>query len=243
MNTFLLFDVDGTLTKSMLKIDQEMIDILKKLKEKQYLTLAIVGGSDLKKISYQLGDAIYLFDHIFTENGLEYYNNKLDLIQSTRLNDYLGEENLQRLINFILLSLCEINLPYKRGTFIEYRTGMLNVSPIGRNCSQEERNAFELYDKQNNVRKKLIDELKHEFEDMDLKFSIGGQISFDVFPSTWDKTFCLQFIKKNTDIHFFGDKTDAGGNDYEIFNHIRVSGNKVKNYKDTIKILKDKFLT
>lgn len=34
-----------------------------------------------------------------------------------------------------------------RGTFIEFRSGMLNVSPIGRNCSQEERDEFEKYDK------------------------------------------------------------------------------------------------
>ena len=29
-----------------------------------------------------------------------------------------------------------------RGTFIEFRNGMLNVSPIGRSCSQEERIEF-----------------------------------------------------------------------------------------------------
>lgn len=39
------------------------------------------------------------------------------------------------------------DIPIKRGTFIEFRKGMLNVSPIGRNCSQEERDEFEQYDK------------------------------------------------------------------------------------------------
>jgi hypothetical protein len=33
-----------------------------------------------------------------------------------------------------------------RGTFIEFRNGMLNISPIGRNCSREERNDFERFD-------------------------------------------------------------------------------------------------
>jgi phosphomannomutase len=33
-----------------------------------------------------------------------------------------------------------------RGTFIEFRSGMWNISPIGRNCSQEEREAFAVYD-------------------------------------------------------------------------------------------------
>lgn len=46
----------------------------------------------------------------------------------------------------------DIELPLKRGTFIEFRKGMLNVSPIGRNCSQEERDAFEVYDLKHGIR-------------------------------------------------------------------------------------------
>ncbi len=38
------------------------------------------------------------------------------------------------------------------GTFIEFRNGMLNVSPIGRNCSQEERDEFERFDETAGVR-------------------------------------------------------------------------------------------
>lgn len=46
----------------------------------------------------------------------------------------------------------DLQMPVKRGTFIEFRKGMLNVSPIGRNCSQEERDEFERYDKGANIR-------------------------------------------------------------------------------------------
>ena len=63
------------------------------------------------------------------------------------LLDFLGEEKLQKLINFTLRYISELDIPVKRGTFIEFRTGMLNISPIGRNCSRAERNAFEAYDK------------------------------------------------------------------------------------------------
>ena len=35
---------------------------------------------------------------------------------------------------------------YISGTFIEFRNGMLNISPIGRNCSQSERDEYEKYD-------------------------------------------------------------------------------------------------
>ncbi|RYG54055.1 hypothetical protein EON66_07685 [archaeon] len=68
------------------------------------------------------------------------------------------------------------------GTFIEFRTGMLNVSPIGRNCSQEERDEFERYDLVHGVRKTMVEVLKARFAHFGLKYSIGGQISFDVFP-------------------------------------------------------------
>lgn len=84
---------------------------------------------------------------------------------------------------------------------------MINVSPIGRNCSREEREEFEQYDKTANIRTTFVQALKKEFGDQDLFFSIGGQISFDVFPKGWDKSFCLQYIEKDFDeMHFFGDK-------------------------------------
>ena len=68
---------------------------------------------------------------------------------------------------------------------------MMNISPIGRNCSKEERNAFEEFDKDAKVREKFVEALQKEMADLNLQFSIGGQISFDVFPKGWDKSFCL----------------------------------------------------
>lgn len=44
---------------------------------------------------------------------------------------------------------------------------------------------------------------------MQLKFFVGGQISVDVFPRGWDKTFCLKYLTDFDTIHFFGDKTAA----------------------------------
>ena len=55
-----------------------------------------------------------------------------------------------------------------RGTFIEFRNGMINVSPVGRNASTEERNQFEAYDLKNGVRAKLIDDIKKEFPSLEL---------------------------------------------------------------------------
>lgn len=70
--------------------------------------------------------------------------------------------------------IADLKIPIKRGTFIEYRNGMLNISPIGRNCSQEERDDFEKYDKTEKIREKFIEALYKQFPDYNLKLSIGG---------------------------------------------------------------------
>ena len=59
------------------------------------------------------------------------------------------------------------------------------------------------------MRAAFVNVLKEKFSDYGLTFSIGGQISFDVFPNGWDKTFCLQHVADEgfEEIHFFGDKT------------------------------------
>lgn len=88
---------------------------------------------------------------------------------------------------------------------------MINVCPVGRNCSQKERDAFGEYDKVHHVREKMVEVLKKEFSDYGFVYLIGGQISFDVVPQGWDKTYCLQFLDGYDEIHFFGDKTAPVG--------------------------------
>lgn len=69
---------------------------------------------------------------------------------------WLGEDKYKKMVNFILHYLADIDIPVKRyvvlsalsftlnlqqwkhvsrGTFIEFRNGMINVSPIGRNAT------------------------------------------------------------------------------------------------------------
>ena len=93
------------------------------------------------------------------------------------------------------------------------------------------------------MRKKFIIALQEKFSDFNLRYSIGGQISFDVFPSGWDKTFCLSYLPVGDfdEIHFFGDKTFEGGNDYEIFTHPRVKGHTVAGPADTMKQCREIF--
>jgi len=248
--TICLFDVDETLTPSRRKGSPEMLALLSQLRHK--CAIGFVGGSNLPKQQEQLGsesvDVISLFDFCFAENGLLAFRLGKALA-STSFIQWLGEEKYQDLVNFTLRYLSEIRLPKKRGTFIEFRNGMINISPVGRNASGEERYEFEAYDKIHNVRKNLIEALKKQFPHFGLSYSIGGQVSFDVFPIGWDKTYCLRHIEAEKEItgieykaiHFFGDKCFPGGNDYEIFSDERTIGHAVDGPADTMKQLKEMF--
>ena len=227
------------------------------------------------------------FDYVFAENGLIAYkqgqligkmvkttliakNHFLIFIQFLLLfqniQAHVGEEKLQTFINYALGYMSKLILPVKRGTFIEFRDGLINVCPVGRSCSQIERDQFAAFDQENSVREKFVEDLKKQFPDLGLKFSIGkknyilsiydlffkiclfilifwnvgGQISIDVFPEGWDKTYALRYVEKDDfkEIHFFGDKTAPGGNDHEIFEDSRTIGHTVTSPEDTIDQLK-----
>ena len=157
--------------------------------------------------------------------------------------------------------MAELELPAKRGTFVEFRTGLINVCPVGRSCSYDERLEFAKFDQENNVRLKFKEALEKEFGELGkvsrlsarggtnlnliyscsgLQFAMGGQISIDCFPKGWDKTYCLQFVEKEgfAQIHFFGDKTSPGGNDHEIFEDDRTVGHTVTGPDDTMEQVK-----
>jgi phosphomannomutase len=145
-NVLILFDVDGTLTPSRLVIKPEMKAFLAELKKKA--VLGIVGGSDYPKMEEQMGGAGFkdMYDYVFPENGLVAYHNG-ELFSKMSIKDHMGEEKIKRFDNFCLRYLADLDLPKKRGTFIEFRNGLINVCPIGRNCTQEERMEFFEYDK------------------------------------------------------------------------------------------------
>ena len=142
-----LFDVDGTLTEPRKTVSPETLSFLATLREK--IAIGVVGGSDLVKQKEQLGDSPSLFDWCFAENGLLAHKDGV-VIGQTSLVQHLGaartraaracrphtaphvlrllpaaagEENLKRLINWVLAYFAQLDIPVKRGTFVEFRQG------------------------------------------------------------------------------------------------------------------------
>ncbi|CAL1294216.1 unnamed protein product, partial [Larinioides sclopetarius] len=133
-----------------------------------------------------------------------------------------------------------------RGNFVEFRSGLINICPVGRSCSQKEREEFVKYELNFTI-KALPTRGKIKFLSLFFAVLSGGQISFDCFPVGWDKTFCLKHIFPDRDaygnIQFFGDKTFPGGNDYELFNHGAVIGHTVTSPEDTMEQLKQMYFS
>jgi len=239
-----LFDVDDTLTSPRQAVSSEVLATLRELRKK--VVIGFVGGSDFVKISEQLsangGNVLDDFDYAFAENGLTAYKLGKQL-ESQSFIKFIGEERYKTLVKFILHYVADLDIPIKRGTFVDFRNGMINVSPMGRNATITERHEFNAYDKQHNVRAAFVKALQEKFPDYGLTYSIGGQISFDVFPHGWDKTYALKHVEDEgfEEIHFFGDKTYKGGNDYEIFADPRTVGHSVTNPSHTLRILAELF--
>ncbi|XP_006002016.1 phosphomannomutase 1 isoform X2 [Latimeria chalumnae] len=243
--TLCLFDVDGTLTPARQKIDPQLDAFFQHLRRK--VKIGVVGSSDYLKIAEQLGegdDVVHKYDYVFAENGtVQFKNGKL--ITKQAIQNHLGEELLQELINFCLHYIALLKLPKKRGTFVEFRNGMINISPIGRSCTLEERIEFSEFDKKEKIREKFVAALQREFAGKGLKFTRGGMISFDIFPEGWDKRCCLDVLEgeRFQTIHFFGNETSLGGNDYEIFTDPRTVGHSVDSPEGTARICKELFFS
>ncbi|GAA5821479.1 hypothetical protein JCM10212_002123 [Sporobolomyces blumeae] len=131
-----LFDVDGTLTPARRTASAEILEVLKAVRQKA--VIGFVGGSDLAKITEQLAingqNITDDFDFCFAENGLTAIKLGQDL-ESQSFIKFLGEDNYKRLVKFVLHYVADMDIPIKRGTFMEFRNGMVNISPIGRNAS------------------------------------------------------------------------------------------------------------
>uniref|UniRef100_A0A0N4Z937 Phosphomannomutase n=1 Tax=Parastrongyloides trichosuri TaxID=131310 RepID=A0A0N4Z937_PARTI len=231
-----LFDLDGTLTEPKRTIHPDHWEFWKELSKNH--TLGLVGSSSINNIIKQMNvseeELTSTFAYVFSENGLDGRINGLPIPKQSLLK-FLGEEKYENLVNFVLKMFSEIKLPKKRSNFIDLRHGMVNISPIGRNCTYQDREEFMEYDKKHNIRNMIVNRLREEFQEYGLDYALGGQISIDIFPIGWDKRYCLNYLgNRFSQIYFFGDKTFPGGNDYGIYNDDRTIGHTVTGPIDTI---------
>jgi phosphomannomutase len=245
-----LFDIDGTLVESSKNISSEHGLILNQLKEKY--EIGIVGGGVLNKNLEQFGEYIY-FNHYLTECGCVYYKNelknglKLKEIYTKNIRHHELYLQINVLIKCCLGFLSNVSYTLS-GHFVDLRNGLIYISLIGTNANDDERKYFMELDAHQYIRKDLLKILHKKVENLGIKDRIticeGGNVGIAIYPNEYDKAQVVNIFnneynnKKYDEIHYFGDKYEENGNDYNLINHECIIGHKINNYNETYEILK-----
>lgn len=228
----LVFDVDGTLTPSRGRINE---DFRLWLLEDLRFPFLLVTGSDPIKTREQIGDELYDRTIVFNCTGNHVFNRGAEIYRSKwRIPD-----ELEHYLNDVLDRSPH---PDKTGKHIEHRVGLCNFSIVGRNATVEQRRAYFEWDKRSNERLSIAASIKESWPDIEA--SVAGETGIDIYAKGAGKEQILPAISEmDHDIRFFGDRMDKNGNDYGLAKAITDSGNglsyPVTGWEHTWEILKD----
>ena len=241
MDKIFIFDVDGTLTPSRLRMTEEFAKFFDKWSEKNKYYL--VTGSDLDKTKEQLPIA-YMdrAEAIFTCCGNQMWKDN----ESIYDNKFKPPKDL---IKYLERQIEKSKYQYHCGNHIEDRGSLLNFSIVGRDCTQEQREEYYKWDSLNGERKEIARAIGFRWPELDAV--IGGQISIDIYPKGNDKSQVLDIIKQDRLVEpdeyiFIGDGINDGGNDYPLAKLLNMKSEQPYGYayqtegwEHTMKILKN----
>ena len=231
-----LFDVDGTLTPARDSMNKEFDAMFGQWVHKQQSKnnkVFLVTGSDREKTKSQLSESlIRLVDGIYQNSGNQLYvRNHLRWEKHWQVPDSLIEDLNEILDNSKWYGKAENNIEYRRGE-MSTMPMMINFSTIGRSANAVQRKEYFEWDKAKGERLDIADKLSKKHND--ISFSIGGEISIDIYPKGRDKSQVLSNMVGET--IFFGDRCEVGGNDYEIAIMSNTHYN-VSDWQETKKII------
>lgn len=234
MGNKFIFDVDGTLTPSRGRINKQFALWFSKFCENKDVYL--VTGSDRDKTVEQVGEYIYhKCKRVYNCSGSDVYDGDVNV----RKNNWTLPKSAHSWLNK-QLDACDFDI--RTGLHFEHRPGMVNFSIVGRNATQDQRQAWIDYEACNGNRRRIADQFNQLFGD--LQATVGGETGIDIAPRGADKSQILQDFDDQDRIVFYGDAIFEGGNDWPLAtalanqnkNHMyhRVSG-----WQDTFNKLKE----
>ena len=227
-----LFDMDGTLTEARKPFAPFLSSPLWSLA--QVSDIGIVTGSDMDYVKQQMSDlldnhSIRYCLHILPCNGTKWYlppefaAHEHSICHSVSMEDELGKMKYRRLLEILCNLQSEVASDYGvplAGHFISPRGSMINWSPSGRLADEAQRAKFKKFDKNFSFRSQMFMKLRLMLDSNDMQnvvIKLGGDTSFDIYPTGWDKTYALRHFG-DRNVWFVGDRARSPkGNDYEIF--------------------------
>ena len=103
------------------------------------------------------------------------------------------------MISYLETVLKNSEFKIRSGPNIEYRTGMISFSVVGKAATEEERNRYKTWDKNSRERKTISDHINKNFQNVIA--IVSGDTSVDVFKKKHDKTQIFQYFSKEEVIY------------------------------------------
>jgi phosphomannomutase len=227
-----IFDVDGTLTPSRGEINYEFCEWLQSFAA--HNDMYVVTGGTKEHTVQQIGTTLWnkckrnyqCSGNIVYEKGDVVSQNNIELT-----------DEMQKFFEYWLKAS---QFKHRTGQHIDVRPGLINFSTIGRGCNREQRAEYVRYDNSIKERQIIAQYFNGAFGNK-LVAQVAGETGIDIMMIGKDKSQIIKDFTEEDEIHFFGDKTMEGGNDYTLAKAVKAKGDyvyQVNDWKETWGILK-----
>jgi phosphomannomutase len=238
----IIFDLDGTLSKSKFPVDEEMAELITRLLKNK--KVAIISGGGYPQFQKQFlamlprttdnysnlflmptsGTRLYTWEN----NWVEKYAENLTTNEKEKI--MLALNNALRKVNYT---------PPKKvfGEIIEDRGSQITFSALGQKAPNELKNAW---DPTREKRQRITDNIQRKLIGFDVR--IGGSTSIDITKRGVNKGYGVRKLKQflnmpDEEIVFVGDALFYGGNDYPV-KAMGIDCLEVKNPEDTKQLVR-----
>jgi HAD superfamily hydrolase (TIGR01484 family) len=217
----IIFDLDGTLTKSKSSLDKEMASLLCELLRRRYV--AVASGCSFQQFETQflsklrkgsnLGN-LYLFP---TNSASGYYYDTKRGRFFRAYSNLLPKHDAKTIVHAFETAFKDIGYVQPKKTYgpvLENRGSQLTFSALGQRAPLRLKQKWDPKQKKRLRMRKLLKKYLPGFE-----ISIGGTTSIDVTRKGVNKTLCVKKLKERLGVDkkhmlYVGDALFKGGNDY-----------------------------
>jgi HAD superfamily hydrolase (TIGR01484 family) len=254
----LVFDLDGTIARSKLPLDEEMAHLLQRTIDRGSV-IVVISGAGYKQFRNQVLDTLEeSWDKGFTYrrlrnlillplNGSEVYLFEGFPAKWERiLSSDFSEKEKQQIFDAFEKALFQSGFKQSTKTYgelIEDRGGQITFSALGQQAPLELKKEYDPDHQKRLVIKKHLDVLLPDFE-----VRIGGTTSIDVNRKGRDKAYGLDLVLSNIigptydqflpKCLFVGDALFEGGND-ESVKRLKIPCHQVETVSDTKELIQN----
>ena len=243
MKKVLSFDIDQTLNIAKTPITDEIAELLVKCLD--YFEICPISGQKFDQFLIQIVNQLphptpeqLSHLHLFVAQGTQYYRFEPSKNDWKQIYNYpLTDEQISKISQTLERAAKELNFweedkLQKGDEIIENRLSQVTFSALGQKAGTEEKYAWDPDCKKREQIVKRCKELAPEFD-----YEIGGTTSINAITPGMNKTFGMTHLLKElnvkkSDILYFGDMTQPGGNDYPVV-EMGIDTITVRNHEDT----------